>query len=594
MKRQTTRQIGILVLIMMVAWLSSHAASKNAKSLPDSLVAEDNVYLYMFSDTEKAEAIMAALREKGDQPAWELDYVEGDLYFNTGRYYKALPFYTAVLGSSKAKSDDELYMDILHRMISCHDATHNVTLRTDYIQRLLKKAQECDDKAMQAVAIFNMGKSLYEQGTRQEGYQQMEKAAKMMDATDYKNKYDNLRYHYGTLLTYYERDERGDDALRILHALAKVVTAATGKENVDIEGLDVKEKKSLYGHSTVIYNMLGRTKEADDCYKKFISLGKITDADNNIVMPYLFDRKNYKEIFRICQQRKRMLEEQGDTVNYRMATVLKNLGGAYYELGSYQLSADYYAQLASLRDSLKTREQNNALTELAELYDSGEKSKTILQQKFEMRILGLIAVAMLLIALAVLRNSRRLRQRNISLVRAVRTGIAQKEKIQKKEEECLVLREKIATLQNKLKTLKQSNNEATPSVQTKEEKENQLLQQAMHDIVDKQLFCQPNFTSKVAHETLGVSSSLFGDFFEKQTGKKFAEYINELRMNYAAKQLIEHSSYTIDAVAKMCGIDSRQHFHRLFSEAFGITPSAFRKGHQGSGGGKNAYSWLSV
>lgn len=594
MNKQTTRQRGLLMLIWMAVWLSSFATPKSTKPLTESLVTEDNVYLYMFSDTEKAEAIMAALREKGKQPDWELDYVEGDLYYNTGRYYKALPFYTAVLGSSKAKGDDSFYMDILHRMISCYDGTHNVMLRTEYIQRLLKKAEECNDKAMQAVAIFNMGKSLYEQGTKDAGYQQMEKAAKMMENTDYKNKFDNLRYHYGTLLTYYERDERGDDALRILSALEKVATASTGRENVDIEGLDVKEKKSLYGHRTVIYNMLGRDKEADESYKKFISLGKITDKDNNNVMPYLFDRKNYKEIFRISLQRKRMLESQGDTINYRMATILKNLGGAYYELENYQLSADYYSKLASLRDSLKTREQNNALTELAELYQSGEKNKTILQQKFELRVIGLVALAMLLIALAVLRNARRLKQRNIALVRVVRMGIAQKDEMQKKEEENLFLREKVASLQSKLKALKQTSGEVSQSVLTKEEKEKEQLQQAMYDIVDKQLFCHPNFTSKTAHEKLGVPSSLFGDFFEKQTGKKFAEYINELRMNYAAKQLIEHASYTIDAVAKMCGIDSRQHFHRLFSDAFGITPSAFRKGHQVGGGGKNALSWLTA
>ena len=52
--------------------------------------------------------------------------------------------------------------------------------------------------------------------------------------------------------------------------------------------------------------------------------------------------------------------------------------------------------------------------------------------------------------------------------------------------------------------------------------------------------------------------------------------------NVIKRFITEYPQYTIDAIAKMCGIDSRQHFHRLFSEYFGITPSAFRKNHLSS------------
>lgn len=46
---------------------------------------------------------------------------------------------------------------------------------------LLKRAELCDDKAMQSVALFNMGKMLYYQGNKDKGYEFMEQAVAMME-----------------------------------------------------------------------------------------------------------------------------------------------------------------------------------------------------------------------------------------------------------------------------------------------------------------------------------------------------------------------------------------------------------------------------
>lgn len=169
---------------MVLCCIMGVAKGESSQTLPDSVVTEDNVYRYMFSDTKKAEAIMEALRERKKMSGWELDYIEGDLWFNTGRYFRALKYYTRVLESDQAKKDN-------------------------------------------------------------------------------------------TLLVYYEKDHRGEDALRTFSDLEKVATASTGQEK-SIGGLDEKEQKAFYGHRTVVYDILGRDAEADESYLKFISLGKPT------------------------------------------------------------------------------------------------------------------------------------------------------------------------------------------------------------------------------------------------------------------------------------------------------------------------------
>lgn len=72
------------ITLFLICPCSIQAASNY--QLPDSIVTEDNMYKYMFTDFGKAQAIMQAMRERKKLPNWKLDYTEGDLLFNTGHY----------------------------------------------------------------------------------------------------------------------------------------------------------------------------------------------------------------------------------------------------------------------------------------------------------------------------------------------------------------------------------------------------------------------------------------------------------------------------------------------------------------------------
>lgn len=559
-------------------------AVAQALSLPDSLVTSDNVYRFMFSDTKRAEAIMAALREKGKMPEWELDYTEGDLYYNTGRNYRALKLYSKALASKAARNDHALHMDLLHRMISCYDMMHNESRKAECVKRLLEEAKTCGDKAMQAVALFNMGKSEYNQGDHNGGCRRMEQAARMMATTDYEYKYDNLRYHYNTLLTYYEHDRRGEDALRVLRELEKVATAATGKEKAGIEGLDDKERKAFLGHRAVVMNLLGRQREADESYRQFQKIGKPTDRDQYIIMPYLFDRKMYGEVIRINLQRERQLREEGDTVNYHFTTIRKDLAQAYFALGDYRRAAVNFEALSVLRDSIKNREQQSSALELAEAYDSAEKDKTIMEQKVHKIVLASVGCAAVIALAFFVGYSRKLRQRNVSLVKAVKEGLVAKEELLLMEQECKALMEKTEGQARRIGDLlmreKEGGHHRAPACNDKEAREAELLERAKNMVCDRQLYLQSGLTQNVVADEVGVSSGRLGDIFKRHTGDSFSEYINRLRMEHATKMLIDHPEYTIEAVAKMSGIDSKQHFHRQFLKFAGLTPSAFRRANE--------------
>ena len=178
-------------VIVVINLIGTKIQAKD-NSLPDSQITADYVYEYTFSDFDKALQIMGKLRKRNSLPGFKLDITEGDLYFNTGKYYQALKFYGRALQSDSIQADDQQNMEQIHRMISCYDCLHNETKKAQYVEMLLKKSKQCGNEAMQSVALFNMGKMLYYQGNKEKGYEFMLQAVELMEKTDYKYKYDNL------------------------------------------------------------------------------------------------------------------------------------------------------------------------------------------------------------------------------------------------------------------------------------------------------------------------------------------------------------------------------------------------------------------
>jgi AraC family transcriptional regulator, dual regulator of chb operon len=66
---------------------------------------------------------------------------------------------------------------------------------------------------------------------------------------------------------------------------------------------------------------------------------------------------------------------------------------------------------------------------------------------------------------------------------------------------------------------------------------------------------------------------------QKYLGKSPTEYINELRVKYAASQLL-HSDEKVIAVAMNSGFPNLSHFYHQFKKIYNTSPAAFRKQQQ--------------
>ena len=220
-KKEMNNLYRILVFMWLIvtADLSVTYAHTVNNSLPDSLITDKYVYEYTFSDFDKAMQIMKELRKRNTYSQFRMDVTEGDLYFNTGKYLQALKYYKRVLASDSVRNNDKEYMEQVHRMISCYDCLHDEAKKASYVRMLLQKAEQCGNMEMKSIALFNMGKMIYYQEDKLRGCEMIKEAISLMKQTDYKYKYDNLRYNYNSLLIIQQRDKRYEEALQTLEEL---------------------------------------------------------------------------------------------------------------------------------------------------------------------------------------------------------------------------------------------------------------------------------------------------------------------------------------------------------------------------------------
>lgn len=494
--------IGLVVIVL-------GGMKGKATVLPDSIVNEDGVYYYMLSDTHKAEQIMAELRKRGKQPKYDLDMVEGDLYYNTGRSILGLRQYLNALRASEVKKDAELYMKLLHRVISCYDEMHDEVKKVTYVKLLLAKADAVHNQAMESVALFYLGKSLYYQGNKAQGYQKMQQAVKLMKASSYDRKYDNLRANYNDLLIFYERDQRFADALKVLGELKNVLDRVNGDE-AEMEGLYSRERRKWAAHAAVVYSKMGdHEKEADAAYQEFLKSGKKSGSIDYLIIPYLLGKGKQAEVLRMCRERERFLIERKDTVNFYMASTLKFAGEVSGDLGDYRKSASYFARLAVIRDSIKVREQQSTAQELSQVYDMTEKEEQLLWSRIVMYAVLSILLVVLVVGAILFNNYRVIKRKNLSLMLNIEEALRYKEELKAKEES---------------EVSSNGVGEGNKGVATISE--DATLFRQIHDyIVGEEVFKQLSLSRTDLMERFQIPANKFAGLFTKFAGMSFSDYM---------------------------------------------------------------------
>jgi len=110
---------------------------------------------------------------------------------------------------------------------------------------------------------------------------------------------------------------------------------------------------------------------------------------------------------------------------------------------------------------------------------------------------------------------------------------------------------------------------------------NQNTNKKVHLVYD---FIKNNYSSKImindVATTLNMTVISFGRFLKKHTNKTFTEIVNEYRLGYASRKLIE-TNESVSEICFTCGFNNISNFNRRFKAKHGCTPTKYRTNFNG-------------
>ena len=89
-------------------------------------------------------------------------------------------------------------------------------------------------------------------------------------------------------------------------------------------------------------------------------------------------------------------------------------------------------------------------------------------------------------------------------------------------------------------------------------------------------FTRPELTAGIVCSEIGISEKYLYAFLKEQTGKTFAAYIEEQRIN-KAKECLTGTDWSNEKIAEVSGFGAINTFYRSFKKHTGMPPSVYRK-----------------
>ena len=97
------------------------------------------------------------------------------------------------------------------------------------------------------------------------------------------------------------------------------------------------------------------------------------------------------------------------------------------------------------------------------------------------------------------------------------------------------------------------------------------------DIIDyiQEHYSDPALTAGMVCQEMKISEKYLSQFLKEHTGKTFAKYVEDLRVEQA-KKLLKETSFSNEKIAEAAGFGSANSFYRVFKKKTGVSPGEFR------------------
>lgn len=500
---------------------------------------------------------------------------QADSLYNSMEFRTAYDLYLQLLDNKEAKADDEKMLNVLNSLCMASELAGHKAEQTKWMQQLLDLAKQTGNAYYESMGLMSLGKRIYYEGDRQQGVRYVNEAIDLMAKTDREDA-DHLTHSQMIILAGLYSDMNDlDNALRTDERNVRLTMEGTRWGNTP--QLQLIDRRMALAKTANCLAKMGNFQRADSVYTAWQSVQYEGDHTRDyFIADYLRERGRYPEAVKVNDDLIQKIRAHGDTLGEMMNCAKWGLAEVYQKMGNYKQATDLYVQVLEINDTLKARQAQNTAQELAAIYHDQEQKQTIQEQEMANTRKNYILVIVLAVLIGVIaytviivRQKRIISQKNRSLVKQITEAMTYKELYNNEKA-------RLAELTSQDKNDQQSDAPTDLNAMTDE----QLFQHVTEVIERERLFLDPRFERQTVIDRFQLSKERVGNIFSQSEHAKLTNYIQQLRLEYAAQLLVEQPERSIVQIATDSGFSSHKYFTDRFRQYFTMTPTEFRKARE--------------
>ncbi len=568
--------LALMAMVVIMAACSTNGQRPRKGQTSDDLYTYEHVKKISVTQPKRALRLLRTAEERKLMPELDINVLRGMVYYNSMLDYKkaGICIDAAMRDPSIDKHPDRL-LETLHiaSLVYYNRSDYANCLKTT--ERGIAEAYKRDDRTLVAKFMTVLGQCHYETGDARHAIGCYDRVIDILNnenkkAQEWKSQYDlvtayalkaNVLLETKQYTALWETQSGYEAALRKLNTMPE-----------SIDGVNDITNATFYSIYAIGYEESGDHDEGNAMYDKLMGTRSASTPEGaTFVVPYLMLKGRHAEALKKENEMDAVWRRNGkDTVDYNYAhTILMSKARTLQALGRYKEAIETGLRAYALSDSLSKRTRSENATWMSEQLGKDVLKKYIDRQDKMLRassvaniiIVTLLAVGVLFIIVAV-RVNRKLKAKNQAATALVNDLLTYKRQLMDHLDDGRMTRTEGTTAEN-------ATGDDVP------DQEEFLRMEKV--VIDRRLFTRPKLERGDVAKELGTTVAKVNDLFSTHCKQSFNNYINDLRMEYAAKLLKEKPNYTIEAIGAECGVPIRQTFHRLFAKKFGMTPAEYRK-----------------
>ena len=454
-----------------------------------------------------------------------LNYITKYCYKGLNKYEDALEYYQKSLKINEEINDKRVIANSLNNIGAIYQELNNYEDALEYHQKSLKINEEINDKKGIAYLLNNIGIIYYELNNYEDALEYYQKSLKITEEIGDKKGIASSLNNIGVI---YKELNNYENALKYYQKSLKIQEGIKYNRGIAISSNNIGE----------IHNKLGKFSEALFFFGKSLEIAETINIKDIIISNY------------------------------------ESFSESYSAMGNYKKAFEYHKQYTALKDSVFNLETYKQIAEMKTRYETERKDKQIQTLEYENNIktikinhhkkIHIIYIIVLFLAIAAITIILiLLRKKNM----AYKFLVSKNLDVLSKEKELKNVKEKL-----------QSCDKNFQSIVNSDEKE-KILEKLEKLFDDEKIYIKTDLTLNKLAKRLSTNRVYLSQIINDEYKKNFNDFINQYRVKEAMLILSDsrkNMQFSIEAIAREAGFNSKSSFNLYFKKYADITPSNFK------------------